>query len=113
MNQNNRMDSKNINKKKKKRNNNKINIDLVSEEYKNVLDLHGLTVDESRSYIDQEFLIVENMKLNTKVFILLHGYSSGEILKKYIRNEYKNRNIEYKDWGQNPGITYFILKERK
>lgn len=112
MNENKKMSNKNINRNKNKSKAGKINIDLVPEEYKNVLDLHGLTVDESKSYIDQEFLIVESMKLNTKVFILLHGYSSGEILKKYIRNEYKNKNIEYKDWGQNPGITYFILKGR-
>ena len=92
----------------------KINIDLVPMDKKLVLDLHGLTVNESKAFIDQECEIITNNGLDSKrVIVILHGYSKGEVLKKYIREEYKNKIILYKDWQQNPGITYYIIKEGK
>ena len=105
----NNMDSiDNTNKSKK------INIDLIPMNKKLVLDLHGLSIDESRVTIDQECDIIKSNGLDSKrVIVVLHGYSKGEVLKKYIREEYKNSGIQQKEWGQNPGISYYILKEDK
>lgn len=91
--------------------NKKINIDLVPTIQKNILDLHNLTIDETRAHIDQEIEVNYKLNIDKKVFVLLHGYSNGEVLQKYIRFEYVNKKIKYKEWGQNPGITYFILEE--
>lgn len=95
----------------------KDNIDLIPLENKMVIDLHGLTVDETRALLDREFEIVRNNLNNnirdTRVFVLLHGYSKGEVLKKYIRDEYKHKLIKYKEWGQNPGISYYVLRDSK
>ena len=44
-----------------------------------VLDLHGLTVNESKAFIDQECEIITNNGLDSKrVIVILHGYSKGE-----------------------------------
>ena len=89
----------------------KFNVDLIPIENKLILDLHGLNIDEVRLLIDQELLIIEkNVKNIIKVIILLHGYSKGEILKRYIREEYKHKLIKRKEFQNNPGITYFIIE---
>ena len=95
--------------------NNEFNVDLIPLEQKLILDLHGLTIDETRILIDREIEIVKtiNKSKDIKVIVLLHGYSKGETLKKYIREEYKHKEIDKKIWGQNPGISYYILKETK
>lgn len=92
----------------------KINIDLIPLEQKRILDLHGLTVEEVRVLLDKEFETIKIDKTtNIKVFVLLHGYSKGEVLKKYLREEYRNSGIKQKEWGQNPGISYYIIDEYK
>lgn len=94
----------------------KINIDLIPFDRKLILDLHGLTIDEVRVLLDQELEIISNKNIkynNILVLVLLHGYSKGETLKKYIREEYKHRQIKSKEWSQNPGITYYIIEEDK
>ena len=79
----------------------KINIDLIPFEQKRILDLHGLTVEEVRVLLDKEFETIKIDKTTSiKAFVLLHGYSKGEVLKKYIRKEYKNHGIKEKEWGQ-------------
>lgn len=92
--------------------NDDINIDLIPLEQKLIIDLHGLTKDETRILIDREIEIVKtiNKSKNIKVIVLLHGYSKGETLKRYIREEYINKEIKKKLWGQNPGISYYVLK---
>lgn len=97
----------------KKNNFKKINTDLIPLDKKTILDLHGLTIDETRMIIDQEFDIISKINNNKKVIVLLHGYSKGEVLKKYIREDYEHAMIKYKDWKQNPGITYYIIREKK
>ena len=99
------------------KNNNKldeINIDLIPLEQKLILDLHGLTIDETRILLDQEFEIIKKDIVNIKIImVLLHGYSKGEVLKKYIREEYKHEMIKVKHWHHNPGISYYIIKDNK
>ena len=87
----------------------KINLDLVPEENKLILDLHGLTIDETRILLDRE---LESIQKHIIAIILLHGYYSGEKLKRYVKEEYNHNKIRYKDWPHNPGVTYYILKER-
>lgn len=92
----------------------KINVDLISLEQKRILDLHGLTIEEVRVLLDNEFETIKIDKtISIKVFVLLHGYSKGEVLKKYLREEYINSGIKQKEWGQNPGTSYYIIKEYK
>lgn len=92
-----------------------INIDLIPLEQKLIIDLHGLTKDETNALIDREIEIIKTIgkSQNIKVIVLLHGYSKGKILKKFIREEYINKEILKKFWGQNPGISYYLLKDNK
>lgn len=74
------------------------------------LDLHGETSDISKIYLND--FILENYKLKTRYFIVIHGIGM-DILRKAVHEELKVNSLveDYKIDMYNPGCTIVKLIE--
>lgn len=72
------------------------------------VDLHGLTKEEARSEILHELGFIDLATYNGIEFV--HGYRSGQTLKKLLRNEIEDDRIEEKI-NLNASSTLYILKK--
>lgn len=54
------------------------------------LDVHGLTLEEAKAEIVHCFTLLD---VNDKGLLITHGYHRGRVLKNYIRNDLKHKNI--------------------
>ena len=54
---------------------------------------------------------MDNLEYNKKVIIVIHGYSTGSILLKGIRNSLQHDRIEKIIPALNPGVTLIYLKK--
>ena len=73
------------------------------------VDLHGLTVIESKIELDH---ILNSISYKYDELLVVHGYHS-HILMDYIRNEYTHNRIKKLTYSLNPGDTTFMLKNRQ
>ncbi|HZK33488.1 MAG TPA: Smr/MutS family protein [Tissierellaceae bacterium] len=71
------------------------------------LDLHGMTVEEARKYLDLSIAI--NQK-DVEEIIVIHGYRKGHFLKDFVQKEFKSDYVSRKFLWMNPGITSLIIK---
>ena len=87
-----------------------MNIDflLIPEEQRYRMDIHSYTLEEAIITIQN---ILDNLEYNKKVIIVIHGYSTGSILLKGIRNNLQHDRIEKIIPALNPGITLIYLKK--
>ena len=73
------------------------------------IDLHGLTVVESRIELDH---ILNSLSFKYDELLVVHGYHS-HVLLDFIRNEYTHKRIKKLVYSLNPGDTTFLLKSRE
>ena len=85
---------------------------LIPEEQRYRMDIHSYTLEEAIITIQNT---LDNLEYNKKVIIVIHGYSTGSILLKGIRNDLRNNlqhdRIEKIIPALNPGITLIYLKK--
>ena len=87
-----------------------MNIDflLIPEEQRYSMDIHSYTLEEAIITIQNTLDILE---YGIRVIVVIHGYSTGSILLKGIRNDLKHCRIEKIVPALNPGVTLIYLKE--
>lgn len=81
---------------------------LIPEEQKYRMDIHSYTLEEAIITLQNT---LDNLEYNKKVIIVIHGYSTGSILLKGIRNNLQHDRIEKIIPVLNPGITLIYLKK--
>lgn len=62
---------------------------------------------DAKKYLEQ-FLSKANG--NIKEVVVIHGYSSGTVLRNMVRKELKHHRIKSKILSLNPGVTTLYLK---
>ena len=87
-----------------------MNIDflLIPEEQRYRMDIHSYTLEEAIITIQNT---LDNLEYGIRVIVVIHGYSTGSILLKGIRNDLKHNRIEKIVPSLNPGVTLIYLKE--
>ena len=82
-------------------------IELLKDEEKTGIDLHGLTVDEAEM---QLFEFLEDLSKEVRAVEVTHGYSRGTALKNMVKREFHHWRVTDKQVGLNPGATWLLLK---
>ncbi|MEL7565769.1 MAG: Smr/MutS family protein [Dehalobacterium sp.] len=73
------------------------------------LDVHGMTRYQAKVYIDSQ---LKQVKEDTYIIRIVHGYHSGTGLREMVREEYKdNPKVKRVKCSLNPGVTELILRE--
>ena len=87
-----------------------MNIDflLIPEEQRYRMDIHSYTLEEAIITIKNT---LDNLEYGIRVIVVIHGYSTGSILLKGIRNDLNHNRIEKIVPSLNPGVTLIYLKE--
>ena len=87
-----------------------MNIDflLIPEEQRYRIDIHSYTLEEAIITIKNT---LDNLEYGIRVIVVIHGYSTGSILLKGIRNDLNHNRIEKIVPSLNPGVTLIYLKE--
>lgn len=70
------------------------------------IDIHDMHREEAKKYLEQ-FLSKANG--NVKEVVVIHGYSSGTVLRDMVRTKLKHHRIRSKELSLNPGITTLYL----
>ena len=81
---------------------------LIPEEQRYRMDIHSYTLEEAIITIQNT---LDNLEYGIRVIVVIHGYSTGSILLKGIRNDLKHNRIEKIIPALNPGITLIYLKK--
>ncbi len=71
------------------------------------VDLHGMPVIQAKREMQQ---LLKTCHKTTREIEVIHGYTNGQALQKYIRKELSHPRIERKVFGMNNGSTTIILK---
>lgn len=79
----------------------------MSDLYTRELDLHQMTVIEARKYLKTE---LNSMPKHIKEVRVIHGYTRGKELQKFVRQQFNHKRIERKILELNQGMTTLILK---
>ena len=66
------------------------------------IDIHHMHRDEAKRFLER-FLSKANG--NVKEVVVIHGYSSGTVLRDMVRTQLKHHRIQSKVLSRNPGIT--------
>lgn len=72
------------------------------------VDLHGMPVIQAKREMNQ--LLKTCPKHITEIEVI-HGFTNGQAIQKYIRKELSHPRIERKIFGMNNGATTIILKK--
>ncbi|MEG2814185.1 MAG: Smr/MutS family protein [Oscillospiraceae bacterium] len=70
------------------------------------LDIHNMTADQAKKYIEQ---FLNNVNANVKEVCVIHGYTGGTILKEMVQKRLKHSKIKGKIKSFNQGITILML----
>lgn len=70
------------------------------------IDIHEMKRADAKKYLEQ-FLSKANG--NVKEVSVIHGYSSGTVLRQMVRSGLKHSRIKHKILSMNPGITILEL----
>lgn len=70
------------------------------------IDIHTMHRDEAKKYLEH-FLSGANGSV--KEVVVIHGYSSGTVLRDMVRKNLKHHRIRSKALSLNPGITTLYL----
>jgi hypothetical protein len=71
------------------------------------LDIHGMTIIESKVYLTQMLDAISN---DYDEMVVVHGHH-GRILLNFVRNEFHHKRINRKMLSLNPGQTIFLLNK--
>jgi len=73
------------------------------------LDVHGMTKYQAKVFINSQ---LKRAKGDIYIIRIVHGYHSGNELKKMVREEFKgNPKVKRVQNTLNPGVTELILRE--
>lgn len=81
-------------------------IELYYGKYQTV-DLHGMTLEDAKATLIYTLGVVD---LDIKCLVVVHGYHSGQVLKNFVRREFKHKDIE-KKVNLDAARTIFVLKK--
>ncbi len=79
----------------------------MSDLYTKELDLHNMSVAESRKYLKTE---LNALPKHIKDVRIIHGYRKGKDLQKFVLNEFNHKKIQRKVLELNQGMTTYIIK---
>jgi DNA-nicking Smr family endonuclease len=71
------------------------------------VDIHSMGYTDAKRFL-QRFLTTVNGSV--REVTVIHGYSSGTVLRDMVRNDLKHHRIRSKVLSLNPGITILYLK---
>lgn len=81
-------------------------IELYYGKYQTV-DLHGLTLEEAKAEL---IYFLGRVEFDTKCVLVVHGYHAGQVLKNFVRKQFKHELIEDRV-NLDAGRTIFLLKK--
>lgn len=64
-------------------------IEFYYGKYK-VVDLHGLTLEDAKANL---IYALGRVDLGIKCLVVVHGYHAGQVIKNYIRREFKHPDV--------------------
>lgn len=70
------------------------------------IDIHNMHRDEAKRYLEQ---FLSRVNGSVREVVVIHGYSSGTVLRDMVRHGLKHRRIKSKMLSLNPGITILFL----
>lgn len=70
------------------------------------VDIHNMTGDVAKKYLEQ---YLNKVNGSIKEIEVIHGYSSGTVLRDMVQKRLKHSKIKSKVISLNPGITILIL----
>lgn len=70
------------------------------------IDIHNMHCEEAKRYLER-FLSAANGSV--KEVVVIHGYTSGTVLRDMVRTRLKHHRIRSKQLSLNPGITTLYL----
>lgn len=70
------------------------------------IDIHHMRREEAKQYLERFLSGVDG---SIKEVVVIHGYSSGTVLRDMVRKNLKHRRIRSKELSLNPGITTLYL----
>ncbi|SDY94720.1 Smr domain-containing protein [Proteiniborus ethanoligenes] len=79
---------------------------FVSKEHVE-LDLHGMTVEEAKRYLELSIVLTLD---NVDEIVVIHGYRGGDALRNFVQNDFESEYVSRKYLWLNPGVTSFIIK---
>ncbi len=73
------------------------------------IDVHGLTVEQTRTAIDAR---LKRCKGDVYRLRVIHGYHGGTALREFVRTHYRNHpKVKRIELGLNQGETDLILRD--
>lgn len=73
------------------------------------VDIHGMTVIEAKIELNHT---LDGVSDTVRELVVVHGYSHGSILLKFVRRQYRHKRVVKKMLTMNPGETVFILQPK-
>jgi len=72
------------------------------------IDVHGMSVLEAKKTLER---LIASLPSNVKELKVIHGYSSGNEIKKMVqdRNSLRSKKIMARKYTKNPGETILLL----
>lgn len=70
------------------------------------IDIHNMQRTEAKKYLER---YLSSANGNVKEVTVIHGYSSGTVLRDMVRRNLKHYRIKHKIVSMNPGITILEL----
>ncbi len=70
------------------------------------VDIHNMCRAEAKVYLER-FLSQAGSEI--KEVVVIHGYSSGTVLRDMVRNRLKHHRIKGRALSLNPGVTTLFL----
>ncbi|MFT9057508.1 MAG: Smr/MutS family protein [Ethanoligenens sp.] len=70
------------------------------------VDIHSMHQEEAKKYLEH---FLSDANGNVKEVVVIHGYSSGTVLRDMVRKRLKHHRIRSKALSLNPGITTLYL----
>lgn len=72
------------------------------------IDLHGFRAREALAFLHQTF---QHLPTGVQEVTVIHGYRSGTVLRKIVREEFYDQRIRRMVTGWNPGETTFLIRK--
>lgn len=75
---------------------------------KREVDLHNMSVGESRRYLKT---YLDSLPKDVDEIDVIHGFRGGTNLQKFVRKDFNHKRIDRKILGLNNGMTTFLIKK--
>lgn len=70
------------------------------------IDIHSMGREEAKRFLER---FITSVNGNVKRIDVIHGYSSGTVLRDMVRKSLKHHRIKQKVLSLNPGMTTLLL----